>query len=139
MRRDCPQRQGSQGFGTVQSQSSIGQARTQFIPPPQYGSKEPVSVPGCYTSTSCCTDRPEYGSGVEDRAHRPGHQGSRGASSTSYHRLSQRISQLYRVCFYCLAYGQEHYLILVHRIHSSLHQLRESWAKRSRPWRSPCV
>ena len=28
MRRDCPQRQGSQGFGTVQSQSSVGQART---------------------------------------------------------------------------------------------------------------
>ena len=28
MKRDCPQRQGSQGFGTVQSQSSVGQART---------------------------------------------------------------------------------------------------------------
>ena len=32
MRRDCPQRQGSQGIGTVQSQSSLGQARTQFVP-----------------------------------------------------------------------------------------------------------
>ena len=33
-RRDCPQRQGSQGFGTTQSQSAIGQERTQFFPPP---------------------------------------------------------------------------------------------------------
>ena len=32
MRRDCPQRQGSQGFGTAQSQSAVGQERTQFIP-----------------------------------------------------------------------------------------------------------
>ena len=34
MRRDCPQRQGSQGFGTTQFQSAVGQERTQFIPPP---------------------------------------------------------------------------------------------------------
>ena len=34
MRRDCPQRQGSQGFGTVHSQSAVGQERTQFVPPP---------------------------------------------------------------------------------------------------------
>ena len=33
-RRDCPQRQGSQGFGTAQSQSAVGQERTQFVPPP---------------------------------------------------------------------------------------------------------
>ena len=34
MRRDCPQRQGSQGFRTTQSQSAVGQERTQFVPPP---------------------------------------------------------------------------------------------------------
>ena len=34
MRRDYPQRQGSQGFGVAHSQSSMGQARTQCIPPP---------------------------------------------------------------------------------------------------------
>ena len=34
MRRDCPQRQGSQGFGTAQSQSAVGQERTRFVPPP---------------------------------------------------------------------------------------------------------
>ena len=33
MRRDYPQIQGSQGFGTVQSQSAVGQERIQYIPP----------------------------------------------------------------------------------------------------------
>ena len=33
MRRDCPQRQGSRGFGTLQSQSVVGQERTQFVSP----------------------------------------------------------------------------------------------------------
>ena len=32
MRRDCPQRQGSQGFGTAQSQSVVGQERIQYVP-----------------------------------------------------------------------------------------------------------
>ena len=36
MRRDCPQRQGSQGFGTSQSQSVAGKERIQYIPP-QHG------------------------------------------------------------------------------------------------------
>ena len=34
MRRDCPQRQGSRGLGIAQSQSAVGQERTQFVPPP---------------------------------------------------------------------------------------------------------
>ena len=33
MRRDCPKRQGSQGFGTAQSQSVAGQERIQYVPP----------------------------------------------------------------------------------------------------------
>ena len=33
LRRDCPQRQGFQGFGTTQSQSTVGQEMIQFIPP----------------------------------------------------------------------------------------------------------
>ena len=33
LRRDCPQRQGSQGFGTAQSQSVVGQERIQYVPP----------------------------------------------------------------------------------------------------------
>ena len=32
MRRDCPQRQGSQNCGTAQSQLLVRQARTQFFP-----------------------------------------------------------------------------------------------------------
>ena len=34
MRKDCPQRQGSRGFGTAQSQSTVGQERTQLSLPP---------------------------------------------------------------------------------------------------------
>ena len=33
MRRDFPRRQGSQGFGTTQSQSVAGQERIQYVPP----------------------------------------------------------------------------------------------------------
>ena len=33
MRWDCPQRQGSQGFGTSQSQSVVDQERIQYVPP----------------------------------------------------------------------------------------------------------
>ena len=36
MRRDCPQRQGSQGLRTAQSQSVAGQERIQYVPP-QHG------------------------------------------------------------------------------------------------------
>ena len=41
MRRDCPQRQGSRGFGTLQSQSAAGQERTQFVSPnPSMGQRD---------------------------------------------------------------------------------------------------
>ena len=33
MRRDCPQRQGSQGFGTAQSQLAVEQESIRSIPP----------------------------------------------------------------------------------------------------------
>ena len=36
MRRDCPQKQGSQGFETAQSQSVVRQKRIQYVPP-QHG------------------------------------------------------------------------------------------------------
>ena len=39
MRRDYPQRQGSQGFGTAQSQSVAGQERIQYVPP-QHGTSD---------------------------------------------------------------------------------------------------
>ena len=41
MRRDCPQRLGSQGFGTVQSQSAEGQEQIQFVSPyPSVGQRD---------------------------------------------------------------------------------------------------
>ena len=47
MRRDCPQRQGSQGFGTAQSQSAVGQERIQYIPPhPSIGQRSQYRFQG---------------------------------------------------------------------------------------------
>ena len=41
MRRDCPQRQGSRGLGTVQSQSAEGQKQIQFVSPyPSMGRRD---------------------------------------------------------------------------------------------------
>ena len=60
---------------------------------------------------------------AENEAHRQGHQGFRGMSTPAHHRLSQQISQSYRVRFCYLTYGQECYSILVLHIHLSLHQL----------------
>ena len=55
-----PQRQGSQDFGTMQSQLAVGQESIQFIPPhPSMGQRNQISVSGCYTSTPSSTDRPE--------------------------------------------------------------------------------
>ena len=60
---------------------------------------------------------------AEDEAHRQGRQEFMDVSTPSHRRLSQQISQLYKVRFCYLAYEQECYLILVLRIHLSLHQL----------------
>ena len=41
MKRDCPQRQGSRGLGTVQSQSVEGQEQIQFVSPyPNMGQRD---------------------------------------------------------------------------------------------------
>ena len=41
MRRDCPQRQGSQCLGLVQPQSAVGQEQLQFISPyPSMGQRD---------------------------------------------------------------------------------------------------
>ena len=65
MRRDCPQRQGSQGFGTAQSPVSNRTGEdTVRSSTAQYGPERPVSVSGSHTSTSYFTgrpERPEYG------------------------------------------------------------------------------
>ena len=125
MRRDCPQRQGSQGLGTVQSQSTVGQERIQFIPP------HLVWVRGASISLRelhGCLPLHRQAKGArlwveaKDGAHRQGRQGFKGVFMPSHHRQSPHSSHSYRVHFCSLAYGQEYYLILVHHIHSSLHQ-----------------
>ena len=41
MRRDCPQRQGSRGLGTIQSQLAEGQEQIQFVSPyPSMGQRD---------------------------------------------------------------------------------------------------
>ena len=53
MRRDCPQRQGSQDFGTTQSQLSVGQERIQFIPPhPSMGQRNRFQSQGSIQAPS---------------------------------------------------------------------------------------
>ena len=52
-RQDCPQRQGSQGFGIAQSQSSLRQARKQFIPPhPNVGQRNQYQSQGAAQAPS---------------------------------------------------------------------------------------
>ena len=47
MRRDCPQRQGSQGIGTAQSQLAVEQESVQFIPPhPRTGQRKKFQFRG---------------------------------------------------------------------------------------------
>ena len=52
---DCPQRKGSQGYGTPQSQSSVGRASTQYVPSyPSMGQRnlyQPQSAAQAPTST----------------------------------------------------------------------------------------
>ena len=89
----------------------------------RYRPREPVSFLGSYAGTPHRQAREaRIWVEAEDEAHKQGHQGSRGVSTPSHRRLSQQISQLYRVRFCYLAYGLECYLILVLHIHSLLHQ-----------------
>ena len=53
MRRDYPQRQGSQGLGTAQSRSTVGQERIQFIPPhPSMGQRNQYQSQGATQAPS---------------------------------------------------------------------------------------
>ena len=93
----------------------------------QYRPEEPVSELGSCTGTSHYTGRPDYGSRQRTR---PTGRDIRGSGACLRHHTTGGVSRSasYRVHFFSLAYGQECYLILVRRIHLSLHQLRYSWA-----------
>ena len=65
MRRDCPQRQGSQDFGTAQSQLAVGQEQIQFIPPhPSMGQRSQFQSQGAIQAFDSTDgpEGPEYGS-----------------------------------------------------------------------------
>ena len=53
VRRDCPQRQGSQDFGTAQSQLAVEQEGIQFIPPhPSMGQRNQFQSRGAIQAPS---------------------------------------------------------------------------------------
>ena len=81
MKRDCPRRQGSQGFGPIQSQSSVGQARTQFVPSHlgvgqrnQFQSQSAMPAPPVVQMSQ----RGQVMGRGQVQGHRPGLQGPRG-------------------------------------------------------------
>ena len=126
MRRDCPRRQGSQGFGTAQSQSVVGQKRIQYIPPQHSTGQRSQSQFQGATWAPPISQAGLRGQSVgrgRGRGPQAGTSGVQGRVYAITPQLSQQISRSYRVRFCYLAYGQECYLILVLRIHSLLHQL----------------
>ena len=53
VKRDCPQRQGSQEFGTAQSQLAVEQESIQFIPPhPSVGQRNKFQSQGAIQAPS---------------------------------------------------------------------------------------
>ena len=100
-------------------------ADTVYSSTPWYGAEEPVSVLGSCTGTSHYTSRPERpdygrGRGRGPQVRTSGVQGFVYAITPPVESADQPIIQ---GTFFYLAYGQEYYLILVHRIHLSLHRL----------------
>ena len=81
MRRDCPQRQGSQGFGTPHSQSSVGPERTQFVP--TMGQEKRYQAPMLHKHHRFHRQarKAKLWVEVEDRAHNSGFRGLRGVST----------------------------------------------------------
>ena len=106
MRRDCPQRQASQGFGTALSQSVAVQERIQYVPPQHgTGQRSQSRFQGATREPPILQAGPRghsMGRG-RGRGHRQGRQEFRGVSTPSHRRLSQWISQLYRVRFFFIS------------------------------------
>ena len=129
MRGDCPRRQGSQGFGTVQSQSVAGQERIQYVPPQHgTGQRGQSQFQGATRAPHISQAGPRgqsmgRGRGRGPQAGTSGVQGHVYTITPQAESADQQISQSYKVRFCYLAYGQECYLILVRRIHSLMHQL----------------
>ena len=121
-----PPKTGIPGFrdSVVPVSCGIG-ADTVYSSTAQYRLDELVSVSRSCTGTSYYVSRLERpGYGPRQRTRLTGRDiRVQGRVYTITPRLSQQINQSYRVRFFYLAYGQECCLILVHHIHSLLHQL----------------
>ena len=94
MRRDWPQRQGSQGFGTSQSKSVVGHERIQYILLQLgTGQRSQFQFQGAARAppVTQASQRGRVRGEAEDEAHMLGSQGFRGVSTPLYHHLSQWI------------------------------------------------
>ena len=88
MRRDCPQRQGSQDFGTAQSQLAVEHESVQFIPPhPSTGQRNQFQFRGVIQAPSAAQ--------VGKRSQSVG----RGQVQNSQARTSSQAGQT--VCYFC--------------------------------------
>ena len=73
VRRDCPQRQGSQDFGTAQSQLAVEQESIQFIlPHPSTGQRNQFQFRGAIQAPSAAQVGQRVWVEVKYRTHRPG-------------------------------------------------------------------
>ena len=126
MRRDCPRRQGSQGFRTAQSQSEAGQERIQYVPL-QHGTDQrgQSQFQGVTRAPPISQAGPRGKSMGRGRGRGP-QVGTSEVQGRVYAVTPQAESANQPVIqgtFCYLAYGLECYFILVPRIHSLLHQL----------------
>ena len=88
VRRDCPERQGSQDFGTEQSQLAVEQESIQFIPPhPSTGQRNQFQFRGAIRAPSAAQ--------VGQRSQRVG----RGQVQDSQAGASSQAGQT--ICYFC--------------------------------------
>ena len=128
LRRDFPQRQGSQGYRTSQSNHQWDRCGHSLFPLTLVRAKGTSISPKVLYRSFLLHREVRVWAEAKDKAHRPRLQGSRGMSMPSHHRLSQLINRLYRVRFCSLAFGLRYCLIMVHRILLWLHLVWMFWA-----------
>ena len=93
-RQDCPQRQGSRGLGTVQSQSAKGQEHIQFVSPyPSMGQRDQCQYAGASQAPSTSQ------TGHIDQSQSTG----RGLGQELQAESSGQAGQM--TCYYCLQPG----------------------------------
>ena len=92
MRRDCPQRQGSQNFGTAQSQLAVEHDSIQFIPPhPSTGQRNQFQFQGAIQAP------------LAAQVGQRGQSLGRGQVQDSQVRTSSQAGQT--ICYFCRQLG----------------------------------